>query len=89
VKKNCWPSFLVIRHIAASRVARGWSEDACRQALGPKLDDRDLLPNVQPVGLDGHRHVAGIEAHRLLELEVRGVLVTVCRVLSRLLGSLM
>ena len=31
---------------------------------GPELDDRDLLPGVQPIGLDGHRHVVGIEPHR-------------------------
>ena len=39
---------------------------------GPELDDRDLLPVVQPVVLDGHRHVVGVEPHRHVELEVGG-----------------
>ena len=32
----------------------------------------DLLPGVQPVGLDGHRHVVGVEPHRHVELEIGG-----------------
>jgi hypothetical protein len=34
--------------------------------------DRDLLPAVQAEGLDGPRHVVGIEAHRHVELEIGG-----------------
>ena len=39
-------------------------------SLDPELHDGDLLPGVQPVALDGHRHVVGIEPHRHVELEV-------------------
>jgi hypothetical protein len=42
-----------------------------RQASAPELDNRDLLPGVQPMALDGHRHVVGVEPHRHIELEVR------------------
>ena len=42
------------------------------EASGPDLYDRDLLPVVQLIGLDGHRHVVGVEPHRHAELEVSG-----------------
>ena len=34
---------------------------AANDGSGPELDNRDLLPSVQPVALDGHRHVVGVE----------------------------
>jgi hypothetical protein len=48
----------------------GWRDGS--EPSGPKLDDRDLLPMVEPVGLDGHRHVIGVKAHRHVELEIGG-----------------
>jgi hypothetical protein len=54
-------------------------------ASGPKLDDPDLLPLVQLVGFDGHRHVVSVEPHRHVELEVGGNLVIVCPVFSSFL----
>jgi hypothetical protein len=40
------------------------------EASGPELDNGDLLPIVQPVALDGHRHVVSVEPHRYVEFEV-------------------
>src|SRR5688572_10174917 len=58
--KRSWPAFgAVVRALFAAA-----------QLLS--LDDRNLLPVVQPVALDGHRHVVGVEPHRHVELEVGG-----------------
>ena len=42
--------------------------------LRAQLDDRDLLPAMQFVGLDGHRHVVRVKPHRYVELEIGGYL---------------
>jgi hypothetical protein len=47
-------------------------EEGAAEGSRSELDDRDVLPVVQPVGLDGHRDVVGIEPHRHVELEVGG-----------------
>ena len=64
--KSCWrPS------MSASPRGRGLPL-CCLTASALELEDRDLLPGVQPVALDGYRHVVGVEPHRHVELDVAG-----------------